>query len=122
MKRFCILALAILSLNTGCIFGRSNSGRPGFFSSLHNRIHGTSVGAPCASGSCGQPAPFAAPMMQQALNGPDCVGCETAQLGYPEYPMTEGSVTEGETIYEGNAYLGETVSPAPMQPIQGRGN
>jgi hypothetical protein len=114
MKRYCLIALALLSLNTGCIFGRSNSGRPGFFTSLHNRIHGTSAGAPCASGGCAQPVPYMPPMMPSAGIASDCATCGTETLGYPEYSSSEGYIPSGDT------YLGETIMPAPvMQPVQG---
>jgi hypothetical protein len=113
MKRYCLFALMLLSLNTGCIFGRSD-GRPGYFSNLYNRLHGNNVGAPCASGMCAQPMPMQAPpVMPQAMVTPGCDGCGgTSSLGYPEYSEIPSYETYGEPVYSG-----ETVSPQ-LQPIQ----
>lgn len=108
MKRCCLFALMLLSLNTGCIFGRSD-GRPGFFTNMYNRLHGNTVGAPCASGMCAQPMPVA-PMMPQAIMTPSCDGCgSTSSLGYPEY---SNEYPAYESISE-PSFSGETISPVP---------
>jgi hypothetical protein len=115
MKRGCLIALALLSLNTGCIFGRSD-GRPGIFTRLHNRIHGTDVGAPCMScGMAPAPMPIAPPM---AMGGcENCGGVET--MSYPEYSSGEysGEYMPGEIIHEGGTYMGTTQGHIVEQPM-----
>jgi hypothetical protein len=93
MKRSSALIACLLLASTGCTCGQGWScGRPGFFARLHDRIHGTNVGAPCMSGTCQAPAVApVAPVMADA-------GCETCgsgvQSGYESYP----SVYDGEVV------------------------
>ncbi len=77
---------------------------------LHDRIHGTNVGAPCASGACAGPA-MAAPMMADT-------GCETCgnahSMSYGSYP----SAYDGEIV--GSSYGGVVNgSSMPAEVIPG---
>ena len=120
MKRTSLVTASILLAFTGCTCGQS--WRPHIFSRLHDRIHGTNVGAPCASGACASAPLMAAPAMADA-------GCETCGSGVqtlsyegyegrptPSYSGemvggTYGGVIQGQQVYGG----GEVVSPIRAQ-------
>jgi hypothetical protein len=108
MKRTSLVAASILLAFTGCTCGQG--WRPNILGRLHDRIHGTNVGAPCASGAC-----VSAPVVADA-------GCETCgngvqTMGYEGYPTTTfgGEIVGsnyGGVTHSSPATVGEYI-PAP---------
>ncbi len=119
MKRTYFVVACLLLAFTGCTCGQGwNCWRPmSMFNRLHDRIHGTNVGAPCASGACAGPAMVSAPVMADA-------GCETCgtgvqHMGYESYP----SVYDGGEVIGGSyggSVRGTTVPSEAISPMQVR--
>ncbi len=107
MKRTSLVAASILLAFTGCTCGQG--WRPNILGRLHDRIHGTNVGAPCASGGCASAPMIAAPAIADA-------GCETCgngvqRLGYEGYESHPTTSYGGEVL--GNNY-GGVVHSSPV--------
>ncbi len=112
MKRSHFVVACLMLAFTGCTCGQGwNCWRPGaLIGRLHDRIHGTNVGAPCMSGACAGPA-IEAPVMADA-------GCETCgnshSMSYGSYP----SAYDGEVV--GSSYGGAVIgAPRTSEVIPG---
>ena len=123
MKRTSLIVASLLLAFTGCSCGQSlSSWRPNIFGRLHDRIHGTNVGAPCMSGGCASAPSMAAPAMAS-------VGCETCgngvhSLGYEGYASDsyggETVIGSYDNVVNGGTSYGtsEVVPPSRVQPAR----
>ncbi len=122
MKRTSLVAASILLAFTGCTCGQGWSGwRPHIFSRLHDRIHGTNVGAPCASGACASAPVMADAGCETCGNGVHSTGYEsfegqpTTSYGGEVMGGTYGGGTYGSVIQQSPAVNGEFVPAARVQ-------
>lgn len=111
MKRMTLISASLLLAFAGCTMGQS--GKPNFFTRLHDKIHGKdNVGAPCDAGCHGAEVPMPT----------DCESCGSGySSNYGEYsegqimnsyestPMSIGSPTTSMTP----TYTSPTYVPGP---------
>lgn len=119
MKRTHFVVACLLLAFTGCTCGQGWScWRPmSIFNRLHDRIHGTNVGAPCMSGTCAAPAMAAPPVMADA----GCATCGNGvqTMGYESYPSVyDGGEIVGSSyggVVQGSSMPSEVISPMPAR-------
>lgn len=109
MKRTSLIVAALLLAFSGCSCGQGWSGwRPNILGRMHDRIHGTNVGAPCMSGNCAS-----APAMA-GLSVAD-TGCESCGSGVQNMSYDGNS---NSSSYGGREVIGSTYGGMQSFPTQ----